>query len=76
MENYLKKLGKSILNGMYSIAEGMSTLNIYSKPNIKIPTDEDFLKLDKNAMREDWKVVGDDLRKVIGISSLENEVKK
>ena len=68
MKNYIRKFGKSVLNGFYSVAEGMSTLTIYPLPTPKLLSDEEAWKKDRDAIASDWKAVGDDLRQAMGIA--------
>lgn len=65
MKNYLKKIAKSIWDGLYSIAEGMSTFNIYPVKKIKIPSEREGWEKDFESMKSDWENVGNDLRKTM-----------
>lgn len=64
MKNYLAKIGKSLRDGFYSVAKGMSTFSIYPE-KYKIPSDWEAWEENGKNMRSDWKAVGNDLKNAI-----------
>ncbi len=58
MKKYFTNLGKSLREGFYSIAEGMSTFSIFPNTEIEIPSDIESWENDGKAIRSDWENVG------------------
>lgn len=77
----MKKRGKLIkifdllLDGLYSIGEGLASINIFPHNNPKILSDEEAYKKDAESLRGDWDAVGGDLEKAMRNfeSSIEKE---
>jgi hypothetical protein len=63
-KNKLTPIKSSLLNGLYSIGEGMASLFGYNTP-IKIPSEQEGYEKDCESLRGDWEAVGKDLERAI-----------
>ena len=60
-----KGILNSLLNGFYSIGEGLASINIFPYNNPKILTEQEAFEKDYNALKSDWDAVGRELEKAI-----------
>ena len=66
MIKYFKSLGKSFVQGGYSIAEGMSKLNLFPpKRTLQDLLEQYPFEDDYGSIKSDWEAVGNDIRKAM-----------
>jgi len=78
-EKIKKGLGY-LVDGLYSIGEGMSTISLYpdstSHEEVYIPGVDKSHRKDYKSLKDDWKIVGKDLENAIKNFEKENIIKK
>ncbi len=78
----IKEFGHYLIEGLYSIGEGMSTITLFSDsmeekylPKRKSEK-KDYQNFGYQALKKGWKIVGNDLEKAINDFERENILKK